>query len=194
MKKSQKVETKVYELLGVKQFRKAAFKLEKIVHRKDKRKNTNYHIQKNEVDSLGEFKKYLYYNGAIHTSNLIRGIPLLVLMSLLDFKVLSIIVLSTLLLKDAYCVMLQRYNWIKLSEKEELLETKKAKTISTNCNQYDKEILCELTNINCKYQNNYIQTGKIINNYNGIGIQNDNTETKEKPKIKVRKLVRKNEK
>ena len=38
MKKSQKVETKVYELLGVKQFRKAAFKLEKIVHRKDKRK------------------------------------------------------------------------------------------------------------------------------------------------------------
>ena len=118
MKKSQKVETKVYELLGVKQFRKAAFKLEKIVHRKDKRKNTNYHIQKNEVDSLGEFKKYLYYNGAIHTSNLIRGIPLLVLMSLLDFKVLSIIVLSTLLLKDAYCVMLQRYNWIKLSEKE----------------------------------------------------------------------------
>ena len=62
MKKSQKVETKVYELLGVKQFRKAAFKLEKIVHRKDKRKNTNYHIQKNEVDSLGEFKKYLYYN------------------------------------------------------------------------------------------------------------------------------------
>ena len=127
MKKSQKVETKVYELLGVKQFRKAAFKLEKIVHRKDKRKNTNYHIQKNEVDSLGEFKKYLYYNGAIHTSNLIRGIPLLVLMSLLDFKVLSIIVLSTLLLKDAYCVMLQRYNWIKLSEKEELLETKKQK-------------------------------------------------------------------
>lgn len=78
----------------------------------------------------------------------------------------------------------------KIVEKEELLETKKAKTISTNCNQYDKEILCELTNINCKYQNNYIQTGKIINNYNGIGIQNDNTETKEKPKIKVRKMVR----
>ena len=36
MKKSQEIEKKVYELLGVKQFRKAAFKLEKIVHRKDK--------------------------------------------------------------------------------------------------------------------------------------------------------------
>lgn len=47
MKKSRKIEIKVYELLGVKLFRKAAFRLEKIVHRKDKGKNTNYHIQKN---------------------------------------------------------------------------------------------------------------------------------------------------
>lgn len=46
MKKSQKIEKRVYELLGVNLFRKAAFKLEKIVHRKDKGKNTNYHIQK----------------------------------------------------------------------------------------------------------------------------------------------------
>ena len=36
--------------------------------------------------------------------------------------------------------------------------------------------------------------GKIINNYNGIGIQDDNTEAKKKPKTKVRKMVRQNEK
>lgn len=190
MKKSQKIEMKIYELLGVKLFRKAAFKLEKIVHRKDKGKNTNYHIQKNQLNSLEDFKKYLFYNGAIHTNNLIRGIPLLVLMYLLNLKTLSLIGLSAWLLKDAYCVMLQRYNWIRLSAKEELLEVKKAKTISNNCSQYDKELLCELTNTSCKYQNNNIQTEKIINNYNSMGIQDDNIEPKENPKTKVRKMVR----
>ena len=139
MKKSRKIEIKVYELLGVKLFRKAAFRLEKIVHRKDKGKNTNYHIQKNEVNSLGEFKKYLYYNGAIHTSNLIRGIPLLALMFLLNFKTLSIIVLSALLLKDAYCVMLQRYNWLKINGFEEKLQVRKNKRIERRVEEIDKE-------------------------------------------------------
>ena len=182
MKKSRKIEIKVYELLGVKLFRKAAFRLEKIVHRKDKGKNTNYHIQKNEVNSLGEFKKYLYYNGAIHTSNLIRGIPLLALMFLLNFKTLSIIVLSALLLKDAYCVMLQRYNWIKLSEKEEIIKSKKALKVINNCNQY-KELLCKLADINCEHQNTVIQREQTINNYSFAEVQ-------ENSKVKVRKKIR----
>lgn len=185
MKKSQEIEKKVYELLGVKQFRKAAFKLEKIVHRKDKGKNTNYHIQKDEVNSLGEFKKYLYYNGTIHTSNLIKGIPLLTLMFLLDFKTLSIIGLSAWLLKDAYCVMLQRYNWIKLSEKEESLKLKKIKKVKKDCNGYNKELLSDLTNVSCKYQDNDMQKERTINNCSSKSI-----EIQEKPKAKVRKLAR----
>lgn len=36
MENNRKVETKIYELLDIKQFRKAVFKLEKIIHRKDK--------------------------------------------------------------------------------------------------------------------------------------------------------------
>ena len=46
MKKDQKIETKVYELFEVKLFKKATFKLEEIIHRKDKGKNINYHIKK----------------------------------------------------------------------------------------------------------------------------------------------------
>ena len=46
MKKDQKIETKVYELFEVKLFKKATFKLEEIIHRKDKCKNINYHIKK----------------------------------------------------------------------------------------------------------------------------------------------------
>lgn len=187
MKKSQKIETKVYELLGVKLFRKAAFKLEKIVHRKDKGKNTNYHIQKNEVNSLGEFRKYLYYNGAIHTSNLIKGIPLLALMFLLNIKIVPIIILSTLLIKDAYCVMLQRYNWIKLSEKEKLINKKKQKQIKSNTSQYrnkiERDFLPSLIEENDKQNNsnNNFNLNKHINN-NKEYVYGTQT------KIKIRKL------
>lgn len=189
MKKSQKIETKVYELLGVKLFRKATFKLEKIVHKKDKGKNTNYHIQKNEVNSLGEFKKYLYYNGTIHTSNLVRGVPLLILMLLLNLKTLSIIGLSAWLLKDAYCIMLQRYNWIKLSEKEELLNAKRIKKTANDRNEYNKELLYNLTNVNCKYQGNDIQEKNAIeiNSYSSVEMQDSRQENS---KAKVRKMMR----
>ena len=45
MSKNQKFEVKIYELLGIKLFKKAVFKLEKIIHRKDGKKNINYHIK-----------------------------------------------------------------------------------------------------------------------------------------------------
>lgn len=50
-------EEKIYELLGIKLFKKAVFKLEKIIHRKDKGKNINYHIKKaDSVESVNSFK------------------------------------------------------------------------------------------------------------------------------------------
>ncbi|UKI57092.1 MAG: hypothetical protein L6V81_06805 [Clostridium sp.] len=40
-------------------------------------------------------------------------------MIILNASVVPVIALSTLLLKDAYCVMLQRYNWIRITRHEE---------------------------------------------------------------------------
>lgn len=189
MKSNRKIETKMYELLGIKQFRKAVFKLEKIIHRKDNGKNTNYHIQNNTISSIEEFKKYLYYNGTIHTKNLIRGIPLLALMYLFNFKILPFTLLSAWLIKDAYCVMLQRYNWIKLSEKEALLKERQEKKKNNNYNQYSELLLCELSKTKTNnYQYDYNQNiTEEIELDNGIQVQ-------EKGKIKVRKLeVERNE-
>lgn len=189
MEKNKKIETKIYELLGIKQFRKAVFKLEKIIHRKDNGKNTNYHIQNNTISSIEEFKKYLYYNGTIHTKNLIRGIPLLALMYLFNFKILPFTLLSAWLIKDAYCVMLQRYNWIKLSEKEKLLKERQEKKILNNYNQYSMQLLCDLKEnkaINYQYDYNQNITEEVKLD-NGIQVQ-------EKGKIKVRKMeVKENE-
>lgn len=183
MKKNRKIETKIYELLGIKQFRKAVFKLEKIIHRKDKGKNTNYHIQNNSIESIEEFKKYLYYNGSIHAKNLIKGIPLLTLMCLFNCRVLPITLLSAWLVKDAYCVMLQRYNWIKLSEKEALLKERQEKKKNNNYNQYSEQLLCSLSKNNTNnYQYNYNQ-----NITEEIKLDND-IQVQEKGKIKLRKM------
>ena len=38
-RKSKDTELRIYEILGVREFREMAFKLEKIIHRKDKKKN-----------------------------------------------------------------------------------------------------------------------------------------------------------
>ena len=63
MSKNQKFEVKIYELLGIKLFKKAVFKLEKIIHRKDGKKNINYHIKNsNDMESVDNFKKFLDEN------------------------------------------------------------------------------------------------------------------------------------
>ena len=116
-KKGEDLELKIYKALGVKHFRNLAFKLEKLIHIKDKKKNINYHINDcKDLVSIDKFKKYLYYNGFIHVKNLIFGSVGLALMIILNASVVPVIALSTLLLKDAYCVMLQRYNCIRINQ------------------------------------------------------------------------------
>lgn len=116
MSNKKKLELKIYEFLGVKQFKKAVFMLEKIIHKRDKGKNINYHIKNsNDRESVDSFKKYLYYNGFIHTKNLITGIPIIVFAILCGQNLLFLIPLILFLIKDVYCVMLQRYNWLKIS-------------------------------------------------------------------------------
>lgn len=53
-----KIEKKIYELLGIKVFRKLVFMLEKFLHIKDKKKNINYHLKQKNLSSIQDFKKY----------------------------------------------------------------------------------------------------------------------------------------
>ena len=131
MKKGQKIETKVYELLGVKLFKKATFKLEEIIHRKDKGKNINYHIKNSySIESVNDFKKFLYYNGTIHVKNVIVGSAILLTLILFFNNPIAIVPISILTIKDLYCIMLQRYNWIKINDFEERLTSRKEKKIN----------------------------------------------------------------
>lgn len=140
MSNKKKLELKIYEFLGVKQFKKAVFMLEKIIHKRDKGKNINYHIKNsNDRESVDSFKKYLYYNGFIHTKNLITGIPLIVFAILCGQNLLFLIPLILFLIKDVYCVMLQRYNWLKISEFEKKLEIRDEKKIDLSQKNFAKK-------------------------------------------------------
>lgn len=140
MSKNQKIEVKIYELLGIKLFKKVVFKLEKIIHRKDGKKNINYHIKNsNDMESVDNFKKFLYYNGAIHTKNLIFDIPVIILMIMFRYNLILIVPIMLWSIKDIYCIMLQRYNWLKINSFEEKLQVRKDKRIERRVEEIDKE-------------------------------------------------------
>lgn len=202
MKERHKVETKIYELLGIKKFKKAVFKLEKIIHRKDKGKNINYHVKDSRSkESVNSFKKFLYYNGIIHIKNLLIGIPSITIMALLNVKLIFLIPYAIFLLKDVYCVMLQRYNWIKINEFEEKLNSRQQKMIKKETEQL------KIEKLNTKLDNVKIDKQQMIDNLIAIRsyiINNNNTnnqindsiinivEITRNNNVKKRKLVNQN--
>lgn len=174
MTKKQIIETKIYEFLGVKLFKKAVFKLEKIIHRKDKGQNINYHIKNsNSRESVNSFRKYLYYNGFIHIKNIVLGILTIIFIIIFRTNPLIIILLSLLLIKDAYCVMLQRYNWLKLNTFEERLKIREERKIDKKTSQINKEQLIEKINNKKISKKELLEEIQRMRNYL-INIQNDN--------------------
>lgn len=165
-KKREDLELKIYKTLGVKHFRNLAFKLEKLIHIKDKKKNINYHINDcKDLVSVDKFKKYLYYNGFIHVKNLIFGSVGLALMIILNASIVPVIALSTLLLKDAYCVMLQRYNWIRITRHEEKLKARERKRIDKVKASIDKEKVEEVITNNKVNREELIREIQALRNY-----------------------------
>lgn len=129
--RQEDIEMRIYEVLGVKIFRSLVFKLEKFIHRRDRGKNVNYHIKTYEPFAINKFIKYLFYNGAIHVRN-IAVFLLSVICRYVVFHVVSVIdiFLWLLFLKDCYCVMLQRYNYLRIQERCERIKDKQKKRIA----------------------------------------------------------------
>ena len=120
-----RVEKHIYELLGIRKFQKMTFILEKIVHRNDNGYNENYHFKKvrNQVD-IQKFIKYLFYNGIIHIRNLFFISVFLTVKIMLKWLSWFDSIIILLALKDIYCVMLQRYNYIRIKNYIELQNKK----------------------------------------------------------------------
>lgn len=127
---SIRIELKLYELLGIKQFRRLVFKLEKWIHRKDGGENTNYHISSLSEISAKDFVKYLFYNGAIHVRNIFYFLIFCLIRYTLypRFHPVDLLPIA-LTIKDIYCVMLQRYNYIQIQTKVQRIEEKRKRQI-----------------------------------------------------------------
>lgn len=157
--KKEKFELKLYEKLGVLQFRKMVFLLEKVIHKKDKGKNTNYHMNMNEINAIENFKKYLFYNGSIHVRNIIRlsFFFLVEILAILGINVLGINTASNIIniypsalvlanacagffwVKDAYCIMLQRYNYIRSNETSRVKKLHEDNKIDKKVAKFERE-------------------------------------------------------
>lgn len=108
----KEIEMKLYECLGVRMFQKAVFVLEKIVHYKDKKQNINYHFAKDE--RYDEFEKYLFYNATIHVRNIVLTVIYFIVKCLIFRLNYWDIIIVLLAVKDLYCIMLQRYNFLRI--------------------------------------------------------------------------------
>ena len=150
-KNKRKIEMKLYEVLGIRLFQKMVFKLEKIVHLKDGSKNENYHFQRKRVHYSTHFIRYLFYNGSIHVRNMVYLFILYLIMhvcvktSVLDLGIIS------LGIKDIYCIMLQRYNYLRITEyndkrqeRNQKRKNQKVEKLKANITEfYDKEKIQE---------------------------------------------------
>lgn len=130
MKKNKSIEMRIYELLGVKTFRKMAFVLrDKILilftskMSKEERKEYLYHTASNynigEVKSLEDvkkFKKQLFSNAGIHLFGFLVLIPNFIKIiggtAALSYTIITLIAGGI----NLYCVMLQRYNCIRINQ------------------------------------------------------------------------------
>ena len=146
-KKNKNLELKIYEILGVKIFRKLVMKLLyfcaypyfillKIP--KEKRKKilyntpSNYFMKKgNALQDLKDFKKQLYFNAGIH---------IIVLIIILTILYTNIFVDIPFIILNLYCIMLQRYNYIRINQvinKHKIFEKNKIKLIKTELKEKD---------------------------------------------------------
>ena len=130
MKKNiNNLELKIYEFLGVKYFKKLVFKFRDMLvypftmnMNDDERKkilynsSTNYNIGRVEsLEDIKRFKKMLYFNALIHIIVLIICVPnLLKIIGGTALLKTTIINLSCIFI-NIYCIMLQRYNYIRIN-------------------------------------------------------------------------------
>lgn len=129
-KKDKSIEMKLYELLGIKVFKKMAFFVRDIVtlpltlkmpkeERKKSLYNTasNYNIEKEKsFENIKKFKKQLFKNAGIHIFALLAFLPsfIKIIMGMASLST-TIIVLPAMVM-NIYCIMLQRYNCIRINQ------------------------------------------------------------------------------
>lgn len=99
----------IYNILGICYFQKLVFLLEKFIHRKDGKTNQNYHFNLDNINPMEDFIRFLFFNGSIH------------------FRNVCIFII--------YCIMLQRYNYLRIKKVTLILEKQRKNRIEKKVNK-----------------------------------------------------------
>lgn len=130
MKNPRNIEMKIYELLGVKVFRKIAFTFRDIIvtpllitKSKEERKNFLYNTASNyclgkvkSLEDVKRFKKQIFINTKIHIYGLLALMPLFPKIINGTATLFTTIVAPIYAVLNIYCLMLQRYNNIRINQ------------------------------------------------------------------------------
>lgn len=113
--KSNMIEMKLYEYFGIRLFRKLVLKLECLTHYKDKHKNANYHFHGRDINSVQSFIGYLLYNAIFHCLSIFFIGVYFAITCIYKCRYIALdISMFVLLFLNLYCIILQRYNYIKI--------------------------------------------------------------------------------
>ncbi len=133
-------EKRIYEFFQIRLFQKMVFMLERMIHKKDGGNNINYHFA-TENQNFGEsFIKYLFFNGIIHIRNLLFFSVYFFVKGLFARYSLFDILFLVLAIKDLYCVMLQRYNYLRIAIFHGRMKERKQKLINKQVAIYKEKM------------------------------------------------------
>lgn len=116
------MEMEFYKKIGVLQWKKfVLWLMSKRIRNPEKRKGGNYYLERIDLNSVRDFKGTLWYNGVIHAFGAICGI-----IAIIDiigwirinniFSIVMLIINIIFFIVNLYCVMLQRYNWLRIKK------------------------------------------------------------------------------
>ncbi len=129
------IELYIYNILGICYFQKLVFLLEKFIHRKDGKTNQNYHFNLDNINPMEDFIRFLFFNGSIHFRNVCIFIIYCIIKVLYFSFYWYDIVLLILIIKDIYCIMLQRYNYLRIKKVTLILEKQRKNRIEKKVNK-----------------------------------------------------------
>lgn len=112
------MEMKFYRKIGVLQWKKfVLWLMSKFIRDPEMRKGGNYYLRRISLSAVKDFKKALWFNGTIHAIGLLNCILVIANDIFANNIISSSMLINTIcFFINLYCVMLQRYNWLRIKK------------------------------------------------------------------------------
>lgn len=110
------IEMKIYEKIGVLQFKRFILWLSSVVRKNpEERRGTNYCLRSIDLESIKDFRKMLIFNAKVHLVCIVFSyVAIIEKIFLNNIFSIQIIIDIVIFIVNLYCIMLQRYNWIRI--------------------------------------------------------------------------------